>query len=289
MRISGNRIKPSLKLGIILIPFAFQACFQEGELDSVTGKNELATSALEGCETLSLNNYLLPGAAKDIAANRYPTGTINHWVVGTNANGSGYRIYRWVNYWEDWGGGAVRIGVANNTPWVVNNLGYIYKLTTTWARIAAPFLASDIAGNKNSAVFAIGSGTVYKLIGSTWSAVGSLSNASRIAVDDMGTPFVTTTDGDVMKWNNTDWVRLSYAYGQDIAATGNGVLFITGASTVDGAGNYAISRIRVDANCIEQVQNISNGSVLGGTNLGAVSENEIWYTRANGQIYKARL
>src|SRR5262249_31575483 len=75
-----------------------------------------------------------PGAAKDMASGADgANGSL--WVIGTDAFGDGFRVYKSVGpgwSWAPTDGGAVRIAVSpGGLPWVVTASGAIFRRTTT--------------------------------------------------------------------------------------------------------------------------------------------------------------
>ena len=91
------------------------------------------------------------GKARDIGAN----GDGSVYVIGTNEVDGGFGIFKFdgANGWTEIGGGALRISVdPTGTPWVVNNVGDIYRRNpseTAWIQVKGG--ASDIAAGGNNA------------------------------------------------------------------------------------------------------------------------------------------
>lgn len=78
----------------------------------------------------------LPGAARDIGIGA--DGTV--WIVGTNATGGGFGIFRWLdNDWQKIDGGGTEISVdPKGAPWVVNADNNVFRRTQTESATARP-------------------------------------------------------------------------------------------------------------------------------------------------------
>jgi len=146
---------------------------------------------------------LLPGAARHIAAGR--NGAV--WVIGTNAVPGGYGIYRWDEPHQNWAniaGGAVRVAVAaDGTPWVVNDIGVIFRGDGTGAWGVMPGRAREIAIGGADVVWCIGTNPVpggygiYRWNGTGWDPVPG--GAVRIAVDRTGAAWVVNDGGTIFR------------------------------------------------------------------------------------------
>ena len=68
---------------------------------------------------------MVPGAAKDIGISS--NGAV--FVIGTGSASGGYGIYQWNgSSWTQLPGGATNISAGpSGIPWVVNNVGKIYR------------------------------------------------------------------------------------------------------------------------------------------------------------------
>jgi hypothetical protein len=167
----------------------------------------------------------IPGRAHDIAV--ATDGTV--WVIGDNKVPGGRGIYFRGPKDRDWGsvpGGAVRIAVAGDAPWLVNDGGIAFERTgTTWAN--RPVLASgkimkavDI-GASAKGVWAVaepvkqGSYAVYRWTGKQWQRDQS-AWGTRITVDRDGNPWLTNADGQIFALVNGKW-QLFKGTAQDIA------------------------------------------------------------------------
>lgn len=177
--------------------------------------------------TASYKNALqLPGSAVDIA---YGGGKL--FCLGTENNGGGGRVYKWENnWWQVINGEAVRIAVdKEGKPWVVNKSGYIYKGDGNggWSRL--PDKAKDIGIGGDNQVYIIGytnttyGGYIYKWNGSGWSRIHG--EATRVAVDRDGKPWVVNTLGDTFKGDGAgNWTHLP-GKALDIGIGPNGTVF----------------------------------------------------------------
>jgi hypothetical protein len=149
----------------------------------------------------------LPGCAKDIAANE---GQPNAWAIGCDPRPGGFGIHQWNG--STWtfatgNGGAVRIAVdLAGFPWAVNDVGQIFRRTTTsatsgtWVHLPGG-CAKDIAAASVIElvgvvdVWAIGCDavpggfSVRKFNGFTWDVVSG-RGGRRIAVDTAGRPWI---------------------------------------------------------------------------------------------------
>jgi len=102
---------------------------------------------------------LLPGSAKDIGIGA--DGTV--YVIGTNAVGGGFGIYKYVassNSWQGIDGGGVQIAVnPRGAPWVVNSANAIYRrVSNQWTLLTGA--AKDIGIGADGSVYVIGTNAV---------------------------------------------------------------------------------------------------------------------------------
>jgi hypothetical protein len=159
-----------------------------------------------------------PGAAKDIGVNS--AGQV--WIIGTNKEGGGYGIYRWVGKsgkiprngrWQKYAGSAVRISVGpDGNAWVVNKNGYIYrsKGTRGWTRISGR--AKDIGVGENGQMWVIGTKkevggyAIYKYNAKTRKYKKVVGSGTDISVDKGGNPWVVTIKKNVWFHNGKRWI-----------------------------------------------------------------------------------
>lgn len=167
--------------------------------------------------------HALPGAALDIAAT---DDTV--WVIGTDASGGGYGIYRMASNdgaWERQPGGAVAIALENQTPWVVNNANEIFRWNGAgWE--CMPGAAIDIAAGDDGEVWAIGTNaafgghSIHRWDGNNWTTVPG--GAERIAVDDDGNPWVANSQHLIFRGDGGSWHPVPGA-ARDLGAGDGGV------------------------------------------------------------------
>jgi hypothetical protein len=254
-----------------LAALALFGCINEPDRD----KNTLSVSAAIGlCGDYRMTVTDYPGAAYDIAASNGGT-----WVIGTRANGNGYRIYKWNGSgWQDYGGGAVRIDMNGATPYVVNSIGELYYLTSTWSKIGNAPSAVDVGQNDGNNLYVI-SKSDHKVYGyPTWTALGN-QTAMAISVDGSGKPWIITQDWLVKYWNGSQWIQIDNSISPtDIGAASGGVVYASSGSN----GVY-----RWSGSCWSQVINSSNSQPLVAQAIDAVG-NKIWYVDLNNQIHSAQ-
>ena len=97
----------------------------------------------------------MPGLASDIGIGA--NGDV--WVIGTTTASGGFGIFHYNlsgNNWDQVDGGAVRIAVdPEGNPWVVNDVGKIYRRTSAgWEEL--PGTARDIGIGGNGDVWIVG-------------------------------------------------------------------------------------------------------------------------------------
>lgn len=172
----------------------------------------LATDDSVGISSLYDTFQLLPGSARDIGVSSAGAA----WVIGTNAVGGGFGIYKWNGSdWDAADGGAVRIAVEpGGAPWIVNDAGVIYRgLSRAVGSVGwqqQPGCARDIGIGENGSVWVIGCTAVgggfriHKWNGSDWDVADG--GAVRIAVGPTGIPWVVNSAGSILR-------RLSSAAG----------------------------------------------------------------------------
>jgi hypothetical protein len=193
----------------------------------------------------------LTGAAKDIAVGA--NGAI--WIIGTDALGDGFRVYKWNGSgWTATDGGAVRVAVGpTGIPWVVTASGAIFRRTTTnpatagaWQQL--PGLAKDIGVGANGDAWVIGTDAhgdgfrVHKWNGSTW--IPTDGGAAKITVGPTGIPWVLTAGGTFYRRTTTNpatlnaWQQLP-GTSTDLAINGGNYLWSIGAVS-SGQENLAV-------------------------------------------------
>jgi hypothetical protein len=168
------------------------------------------------------------------------------WVISNQPVAGGYNIFRW-NYasqrWDHAPGGAVRIDVDGETPWIVNNTGNVYQRSGSSWVFHSGISASDIGVGENGAVWVIsntstgGGRTIHRYLGgNTWRTVAG--GAVRISVDPNGVPWLVNETGAIFQRlgvttanpDGTSWQQWTGVTGADIAAgSANGVWVTTPA------------------------------------------------------------
>lgn len=183
----------------------------------------------------------LTGKAKDIAVGA--NGAI--WIIGTDAFGDGFRVYKWNGSgWTPSDGGAVRVAVGpTGIPWVVTASGAIFRRTTTDPTVAnawqqLPGLANDIGVGANGDAWVIGADPfgdgyrVHKWNGSTW--IPTDGGATKITVGPNGIPWLLTATGVFYRRTTADpsptgaWEQLA-GTSTDLAINAGNYLWSVGA------------------------------------------------------------
>jgi tectonin-like protein len=172
----------------------------------------------------------MPGAGNDIGVG--PTGQA--WVIGTDQSGNDYGIYRLDGAnWTKVPGGAVRIDVGPNGPWVVNSGGGIYSWNgTNWTLM--PGGAKDVGIGANGTVWVIGvdkpSPNDYGIYrwntgSKNWDKMPGW--AVRIDVDPQGNAWVVNSTNNIFKWNGSGWQQMPGA-ALDVGIGSEGTVYIVG-------------------------------------------------------------
>jgi tectonin-like protein/necrosis inducing protein (NPP1) len=178
----------------------------------------------------SMNWKLLPGAGNDIGVG--PTGQA--WVIGTDQSGNDYGIYRLDGAgWTKVPGGAVRIDVGPNGPWVVNSVGGIYSWNGgSWTLM--PGAAKDVGIGANGTVWVIGTDKpapndygIYRWAPAknNWDKMPGW--AVRIDVDPQGNAWVVNSTNNIFKWNGSAWQQMPGA-ALDVGIGSDGTVYIVG-------------------------------------------------------------
>jgi hypothetical protein len=191
--------------------------------------------AAAGAWAQSLGWQQLPGAAVDVGVGG-PNNTA--WVIGTNAEGGGYGIYRWngTNNWDKIPGSAVRIDVdPKGNAWVINAQGGIYRYNgSAWEQLPGSAKGGDIGIGNNGAVWITGGGNVggglqiYRWNGSNWTNVPG--GALRIDVDPQGNPWVVNSSHNIFRGNGSSWQQMPGA-ANDIGIGADGSVFVVGTDS----------------------------------------------------------
>jgi len=194
----------------------------------------LVLLALAGAQTAHAQNWqLTDGAARDVGVGA--DGSV--WVIGTNAVGGGYGIYRRTNNtWVNIPGGAERIAVdPQGHAWVVNNSNRIFRYDgTKWLTVNGS--ARDIGVGANGTVWVIGTTAEYGGYGiyrSTdkgvnWTKIPGA--AVRVSVDPQGNAWVVSSSNNVYRFDGRNWAQLTGA-ATDIGIGADGAVWIIGTDS----------------------------------------------------------
>jgi hypothetical protein len=234
----------------------------------------LVVFAAAGAWAQSLGWQQLPGAAVDIGVGG-PNNTA--WVIGTNAEGGGYGIYRWNGgNWDKIPGSAVRIDVdPKGNAWVINAQGAIYRYNgSAWEQMPGSAKGGDIGIGNNGAVWLTGGGNVggglqiYRWNGSNWTNVPG--GALRVDVDPQGNAWVVNSSHNIYRFNGSSWDQMPGA-ANDIGIGADGSVFVVGTDSGVykwNGGNWT----RMDG---------------GLTDISVDSKGRPWGVNAGRQIYAA--
>jgi hypothetical protein len=182
------------------------------------------------------------GAARDVGIG----GEDSVWVIGTDALGDGFRVYRWNGAGfsaQNAGGVRIAAGPLGNA-WVVTGGGAIYRYAGgQW--VQHPGTATDVAVGADGSLWRIGTNAVgggYDIY--RWNAGTSVwelidGGAVRIAVGPDGLPWVVNSTGSIYRRTAGGWILLPGA-ARDIGVGADGSAWIIGTNPV--GGGYGIYR-----------------------------------------------
>ncbi len=221
----------------------------------------------------------LPGLATDIGVGADGTA----YITGSQAVSGGYGIYRWSgSNWVLQNGGAVRVDVSpQGTPWVVNNVGNIFRGDGTGAYEVLPGLATDIGIGADGTVYIIGTDVVpggygiYRWNGSNWDKIPG--GAVKVDVSPQGTPWVVNNVGNIFRGNGSGGFEVLPGLATDIGIGADGTVYITGSQPV--AGGYGVYR-----------WNGSNWSLIdgGGVHVSVSPQGLPWLVNDANAIFRRR-
>ena len=191
----------------------------------------------------------LPGMATDVAASTGQDRSL--WTIGKTAVNGGFSIHKFnyvTNTFTVVPGGAVRIAVGpDGIPWVVNNLGQIFKrVNSQWQQL--PGNAVDIAVGANGSVYivsttpALGGFAIKLWKNNKWEQIPG-RGGMRIAVASYGFAWAVDNANRVLKYNGINMVETG-GIGRDIAAGLNNSMFVIGQTPVPGG--YSVKKYEKD-------------------------------------------
>ncbi len=181
-----------------------------------------------------------PGRASDIGGGA--DGSV--WMLGTENEPGGHRIYRWNGPdWQEVGGRAVRIDVdPSGNAWVVNKNNDIFRFDGQgWQHL--PGSATDIGVGADGTVWIVGAdqpqsdSSVYRWDGSDWQQVAG--RAMRIDVDPSGNAWVVNSAHQIYRFDGHAWQPFSGG-ATDISLGADGALWIIGGN--EHVGGYDVYR-----------------------------------------------
>lgn len=191
----------------------------------------------------------LPSMASDVAASSGPDRSL--WMIGQAPVNGGFTINK-LNYVTNTftlvSGGAVRIAVGpDGMPWVVNNLGQIFKrVNSQWQLM--PGTAVDIAVGADGSVYivsttpALGGFAIKQLKNNQWETIPG-RGGMRIAVASYGFAWAIDNANKVLRYNGVNMVEAG-GLGRDIAAGRNNSIFVIGQTSVPGG--YSVKKYEKD-------------------------------------------
>jgi len=187
--------------------------------------------------------------------------------------------------WTAIDGGATNITVdRKGFPWVVNNVGNIYRRTASgWVQL--PGSANDIGAGGNSGngnVWVIGTNSVaggfgifsYNFQQNTWTQIDG--GAVRIAVDRQGNPWVVNNQNTIFRRTNNRWVQLPGA-ARDIGIGADGSVWVIGTNTV--AGGFGIFSYNSRQNSWSQVDG-------GAVRIAVDRQGNPWVVNSQNNIFR---
>ncbi|MDP9199388.1 MAG: hypothetical protein M3O07_09275 [Pseudomonadota bacterium] len=234
-----------------------------------------ALLVLAGAQSAHAQNWqLTDGAARDVGVGA--DGSV--WVIGTNAVGGGYGIYRRTNNtWVNVPGGAERIAVdPQGNAWVVNNTNTISRFDgSQWVTVSGQ-TARDIGVGANGTVWAIGTVAeaggyaIHRSTDKGASWVKIPGSAVRVSVDPQGNGWVVNNTNNIFRFDGSKWVQL------------------TGAATDVGIGADGAAWVIGTDNGIYRWENNNWAKKPGGAaQIAAGPHGAVWVVNQGNQIYQA--
>ena len=134
----------------------------------------------------------------------------------------------------------MRVAVAAETPWIVNNVGEIHMHNGRWNRIYG-LLASDIGANYYGEIVAVGKysgvdgGYVYSRSGTSWIQLGTIK---ALAVAKGTQTWIIDVGGNVQYWNGSGWVLVPGIKGIDVGVNLDEDVTVVSNEVAPSGDNY---------------------------------------------------
>jgi Tectonin domain len=199
-----------------------------------------------------------------------------------------YKIY-WFNAlfgtWINVPGCANRVDVdGNGYPWVVSHwnghLAVSKDNGATWGKIDAPS-ALDIGVNEKGDVWIIGQTTnngctpIYRMKNGKFEQVmPPICGANRIDVDADGNAWVVKKNGEIYKFNGTNWDLITGQLATDITVSPSGTVYITSKTYTPPGNNVYIYN-----------GNNNWSFILGGLESISANSSELWGVNKFGSMF----
>jgi len=183
----------------------------------------------------------MPGKAMDIGIG--PNGAV--WVIGANAVGYDWGIFRWNGTnWDKIEGAGTRISVDwKGNAWIINSMQDLYRWDGTSNWINMGIKAMDVGLGADGTAWAIGTDrvgdadwAVYRYNTNGWERMPG--GGVAIAVDPKGNATVVNSMQDMYKWDGYAWHQLP-GKATDIGIGANGTIWSTGVN----GGIYRLGRL----------------------------------------------
>jgi hypothetical protein len=189
----------------------------------------------------------LPGSGTDIAVGKDGTA----WKVGGMPVGLGFKVSEWDG--TDWvdaadlTAGAAAVAVAaDGSPWVVAGDQTIHHLISgAWTLV--PGTATDIAIGADGSIWIVGTSSVahgynvasWSSATNSWVDAPDVTNGAKaIAVASDGTPWVVTSNFQILTLVNGVWQTITGA-AHHLGAGADGSIWMVGTSSVANGYNLA--------------------------------------------------
>jgi hypothetical protein len=237
------------------------------------------------------NEWVLGGNQIPIKGIDIGTGGNRTWLISGIHDPAAYGCYKifWFNplvgCWIRTVGCANRVDVdGNGYPWVVSHgnghLATSKDYGVTWNRIEAPSVF-DVGVNEKGDVWIIGQTTnsrctpIYRMRNGKFEEVVSpICGANRIDVAPDGNAWVVKKNGEIYKFDGTNWSLITGQLASDITISPSGTVYIT-SKTYTPLGNNVY---------------IYNGGndwslILGGLETVSANSSELWGVNKFGSMF----